>query len=337
MTCLLKMGCQSQRWIFNGANAISIFANIVPIFENTMLEPRDLFLVREIARTGSIRLAADRLGVHQSTVFRRLAALEELLGLSLFDRREEGYLPTAAAEEVIKLALQMEEGLINLGRKLAGQDPRPSGVVRLTTTTTLMQGLLAPMLVKLRKQHPEITLEMRLSDQFLPLDRREADVALRPTNAPDGNLVGRHLADIGVAPYINREQLEGLNLRSPQHNLERLPWITFDDSLSHLPAAHWARRVLPDVTPVMMVNSISAALEATATGLGAAMLPCFLIHPRHDLVQISPPQPENVSQLWLLTHSDLRRVPRIRTVLDFLAGEIAKHRNRLAGGQDLSV
>lgn len=296
-----------------------------------MLEPRDLFLVREIARTGSVRLAAERLQVHQSTVFRRLAALEELLGLKLFERREEGYLPTVAAEETVKLAVQMEDGLINLGRKLAGQDPRPAGVVRLTTTTTLMQGLLAPILVRLRRNHPEITLEMRLSDQFLPLDRREADVALRPTNAPDGNLVGRHLADIGVAPYINRNLLAEMNLRSPERNLQRLPWIIFDDSLSHLPAAHWAQREIPDVIPVMRVNSISAALEAAASGLGAAMLPCFLIRDRHELVKISAPAPENISQLWLLTHSDLRRVPRIRAVMDYLAGEIVGHKNRLAG------
>src|SRR5579864_5811322 len=144
----------------------------------------DLRLVLAIARRGTLSGAARQLGVTHSTVFRRLEAIERNTGARLFDRFRDGYAPTAAGDAMAAVAARIGEDVLELERRLSGQDLRPSGVVRLTTTDTLALAVAMPHLAAFRAAYPEIRLEIAVTNVVADLRRRDADIALRPTPDP---------------------------------------------------------------------------------------------------------------------------------------------------------
>jgi DNA-binding transcriptional LysR family regulator len=285
----------------------------------------DLRFVLAVGRNGSLSGAARALKVNHSTVFRRIAQLEKGLGVRLFDRLPEGYAPTSAGEALIALGGRVEEEVVALERRLAGEDLRPSGVVRVTTTDTLVP-FLTPVCARFRLVQPQVQLELIVGQERLNLSRRDADVALRPTSAPPETLVGRRLSGIAMAIYGADAYLATTVDETP---LIRHDWIGYDDSLSHLTADHWLRQRVAPERIVMRSNNLMAICEAVRAGIGLALLPCYLADDQPMLRRVGDPLPELTTDLWLLVHEDLRRTARIRAFMDHLAGEVAKVRNRL--------
>ncbi len=294
-----------------------------------MLDWNDLRTVLAVSRARGASEAAGALGVHPSTVFRRLNALEASLGARLFDRLPEGYAPTPAGEEICALAERMEADVAALDRRLAGRDLRPSGTVRVTTTDTLV-GLLTPHFAAFRRAHPEIALHVVVANRFFDLTRHDADVAIRPTNDPPDNLVGRRLATIATAIYAAADYLAA---HPDTDDPGRHDWIVPDESLAHLAAARWLRRTLPRAGNGYRVNTLMAALEAAKAGLGLAALPCYLADGAPSLSCVRPPLAELDSALWILTHQDLRHVARVRAFLDAMADGLAREKRLLAGNR----
>jgi DNA-binding transcriptional LysR family regulator len=292
-----------------------------------MLDWNDLRTVLAVSRARGAGEAASALGVHPSTVFRRLNALEASLGVRLFDHLPEGYVPTAAGEEVCAVAERMEADIAVLDRRIAGRDLRPSGTVRVTTTDTLF-GLLTPHFAAFRAAHPEIELHVVVANRFFDLTRHDADVAIRPTNDPPETLVGRRLATIATAIYGSEGYLAS---RPGAADLACHDWIGLDEALAHLAAARWLRRAYPHAAVRYRVNTLMAALEAARAGLGLAALPCYLADGESSLRRVTPPLGELDSALWILTHEDLRHVARVRAFLDAMAGRLAQAKGLLAG------
>lgn len=292
-----------------------------------MLDWNDLRTVLAVARARGASEAARALGVHPSTVFRRLNALEASLGARLFNRLPEGYVATPAGEEACALAERMEADIAVLDRRLAGRDLRPSGTVRVTTTDTLV-GLLTPQFAAFRQAHPEIELHVVVANRFFDLTRHDADVALRPTTDPPEGLVGRRLATIATAIYGARGYLA---THGGTDDLSQHDWIAPDESLAHLGAARWLRRAVPRAGGGCRVNSLMAALEAARAGLGLAALPCYLADGEPSLARVRPPLAELDSALWILTHEDLRHVARVRAFLDAMAEGLAREKRLLDG------
>ncbi len=158
-----------------------------------MLDWNDLRIVQAIARTGNVAGAARELGVHQSTVFRRLNALEKELGVRLFERLPSGYIPTSAGEEFCQTASGVEADIAALSRRISGRDMRPSGTVRVTTADIFLLKLLMPCFAAFQKAYPEIELEAIASMELFNLTKRDADVAIRTSNRPPETLVGRRI------------------------------------------------------------------------------------------------------------------------------------------------
>lgn len=289
----------------------------------------ELRLVLEIGRGGGLSGAARALGVNHATVFRKLNGIEGRLGVRLFERFHTGYAPTPAGEAAIALARQVDDEVRVLERRLAGQDVRPSGTVRITTTDTLLP-LLGPCLAEIRRSHPEITLEILVSNAFLSLSRRDADVALRPTLQPPPELVGRRIANIAFAVYMARAHAPRRRSSSPVAMAD-LAWVAPDDSLAHLESAKWMRAHLPQAQVVGRSDTLVGLLEMARAGLGAAALPCYLGDADRGLRRLGAPEPAMQTQLWLLTHEDLRRVARVRAVLDGLSLALEQRRGQLEG------
>ncbi|MBR0799105.1 LysR family transcriptional regulator [Bradyrhizobium jicamae] len=287
----------------------------------------DLRVVLAVSREGSLSGAARRLGVTHSTVFRRLGAIEQNVGVRLFERFRDGYAPTAAGETAAACAVRLEDEVLTLERKLSGQDLRPSGTVRITTTDTL-GAVLMRHVAAMRVAHPDIQLEIAISNAMANLTRREADIAIRPTPAPSELLVGRRVADIAHAIYGSHAYL----LRRDSKDLAALDWIGLDDALGSTVIARWMHDNVRAPQIACRVDALPALREAAEAGLGVAVLPCYVGDVAAGLRRVTPKTlAEPRSALWLLTHHDLRRTARIRATLDVLAEAFMSERKLFEG------
>jgi DNA-binding transcriptional LysR family regulator len=285
-----------------------------------LLTLEDLHLVHAIGAAGSLTGAARRLALDHSTAFRRLNAIEKRLGARLFERARDGYTPTEAGQVALGTATRLLEDLADLEHRVAGDDVRRSGLVRVTTPDTL-GALLGGIFVELRARQPEIAIELIVANTFLALRKRDAHIAIRPASSAPAALVGRRVATVATAFYAAPSYLD----RGPRTALALQEWIGFEESLSHLRSAKWINANVPQQRIVYRADSLLAISAAARAGMGVAALPCYLGDADPDLQRIGGPCKELAVPLWLLTHPDLKRVARIRTVLDFLAQRIAEH------------
>lgn len=267
-----------------------------------------------VCESGSVSRAAVRLGVNHSTVLRRVQALESALGLALFERGG-AYVLTQGGRDLLSNLAGVGGKIEGSRSQVQGRDDEVRGEVRLTTTDTLAHGMLMPLLREFCTQHPEVTLRIVVNNHFLSLTRREADVAIRGSNRPPENLVGRHVGNIRTAAYASRAYLATVGRHAKPADLD---WIAPDAALAHLEQAKWLAAHVPAERVAMSVDSLVGMLLAVRHGIGAAMLLCPLADVHHDLVQLQPPPAALDTQLWILTHPDLRQVARIRAFSQFM-------------------
>jgi molybdate transport repressor ModE-like protein len=269
----------------------------------------DLRFAAAIAQTGSLSGAARRLGVSHATAFRRIEAFEARLGVKLFERRAGRYVPTVAGEELARTGVQIELEATESLRKVAGRDLRPTGHVRVTTTDSLANGLIAPMAQACREMNPGILLQVIASNEIYSLTKRDADIAIRPTRTPPGYLIGKKAAIVAMAVYGEKNYLR----RRARKNLEEHDWIAADDSLGN--------------------NASLGVGQACAAGCGLAVLPCFIGDQQPGLKRVSPLIEECTIDLWILTHPDLRNTVRVKTMFQGLYEELRRAAPLLAGRQ----
>lgn len=272
-----------------------------------------------VARSGSLAGAGRALGVRHSTVLRRIAQLEQQLGIALFERHPDGYALTAAGRETLTAVLSLEDGFTALERRLSGRDLRLSGVVRVATIA-LLGAWLCESLARFHDLYPGIRTDLTISPAAANLARHEADIAVRITSAAPEAMTGRRIAVLTHGVYIARS--------APEQAADG--WIAYDDHRADLPQARWlAARVPPDRI-VMRTNNTGVMLQAVRAGLGNAVLPCFAAD-----VDPALRRTETIAglgqELWLLTHPDLRHTPRVRAVLDFLAAELTRYKPLIEG------
>ncbi|KAB2896759.1 MAG: LysR family transcriptional regulator [Kofleriaceae bacterium] len=281
----------------------------------TSVDWGDLQTFLVVCDAGSISGAAARLSVNHSTVLRRIAALERAVATRLFDRSSGSYRLTPAGEELAGGLAGMARRIEASSRHVERRDDELSGEVRLTTTDTLAHGLLMPAIDAFCTRHPGVRVQLIINNHFLSLTRREADIAVRGSNSPPETLLGRHPGDIQTAPYASRAYLASVGRR---RKLTELSWIAPDDSLAHLAQARWLLRTIPPAQIVMSIDSLVGMVHAVEHGVGAAMLLCPLADVRKELVRLAEPDPALDTQIWILTHPDLRHDARVRVFSQFL-------------------
>ena len=281
-----------------------------------MINWNDLRVVLAIAREGTLSAAGRILAVDQTTVTRRLAALEEGLNARLFDRRDGRLIPTAAGEEVIARAERAEVELAALERDVAGRDTKPGGLVRLTSVPTLSNRLLAPRAGDLFKTYPDIALDLIAEPATLSVTRREADIALRLARPTEDGMIARRLGAILYAPYA----------RADAAGREDLPWITYEESFAGIPQAKWIAREAGRPLSPLRVNDGEPILQATLAGLGRTLLPVFVGEGESGLGRLS--EPVTSREVWLVVHPHVRRSARIDAVVGWIDGIFAALKKR---------
>lgn len=279
----------------------------------------ELGIVLALARAGTLAAAGQQLGVDGSTVFRAVQRAEKLLGQRLFERSRAGYRPNELGTRLVQHAERIETEL-EAARALTQQGGGVvSGRVRISTTDTLLHGLLLPALAALVAEHPHLQLETHASNELANLTQREADIALRATQRPPPHLVGRVLGPIRVALYASKTVVKG---KRRAFDPSTFPWLAVDDALPEHPSVLWRRRHRPQVTPRILVNSIQSVFEGIVVGAGIGIVPLFMARGRSDLVALSGPLDDAETQLWMLTHPESRHLRRISTVAAHLADAV---------------
>lgn len=279
-----------------------------------------------VAETGSLSAAARRLGQSHSTILRRLDKLEAALDARLFERFQSGYVLTATGEELLALLAPVGENMEEAERRISGRNAALQGTIRVTTTDTLLHGLLLPVLSAFRQAHPGIRLQLTVANSFLNLTRRDADVAIRPTNTPPDNLVGRKLGSVQTAPYASEAYLRRAREEGKRDDdWAAHGWVAPDEALAHLAQARWLREHVPAEQHVASVDSLLGMASAVEAGMGMGMLLGLLADGKPGLVRLAPPDPALDTEVWILTHPDLRRVNRIRSFTDFLYASLSGH------------
>lgn len=286
----------------------------------------DLKYFLMVCNTGSIRSAAKMLGVNHATVSRRINSFEESLGQRLFDRTPQGYVRTAAAEDIYTEASHLEERLNTVQRRVAGKDTTLSGDIRVTLPELLGQKLFVPDIADFCALYPGIEIEIVDSVRPFNLANREADVAFRLCDQPPEYLVGRKLANVHRACYVSRR--ESANIESEEW-LAQQNWIGWTDK-QRRPIGKLAREYHRFESKHKIISA-GIQIEACKSGMGISILPCFVADNDPELMRIPPYTSEHKYDLWVLSHPDLRKNAKIQAFIRFMTERMMQKRPLIEG------
>jgi DNA-binding transcriptional LysR family regulator len=281
----------------------------------------DVRLFLALCRAKTVGEAAGKLGVDASTVSRRLSALEEALSASLFDRGRDGVAATAAAEELMPVAEQIEEMMNRFANAAEGLEREISGLVRITCPPDVAEVVIAPLLAELLSAHPALRVALDAGEPVVDLTRHEADIALRTARPERGDLVMTKLMTfrwvLAAAPQVAKT-LGTLRAWADA------PWIGWGPRYSHIAPARWFDAHVKGTEPVVRSDSLNVQVATVASGVGVALMPEPSIA-AYDLtpVKVAKALQEAASEwpaddFFLVTHRALKDVPRVRVVWDCL-------------------
>jgi DNA-binding transcriptional LysR family regulator len=292
-----------------------------------MIDWDDVRYFLAVARGGSVRAAAERLGVNHTTVLRRTAQLEERLGAQMFERLPSGYRLTNAGEEVLQFAEQMEASSNRLETRVFGRDQGVRGLLRVTLAPPLATHLLMPDFAEFARLHPEIEMEILSIGEPVNLTNREADVAIRVVyerSALPLNLHGLKGPELFGGVYMSRDLLAAAEAGAP----DRVRWIV----ISKHGIPDWAREGEIGTTEVSFrTTDGEAQIAAVRQGLGMTTLPCFVGDADPLLVRVPRTPLHRHGTVWLLTHGETRKTKRVRLFTEFTSRKLASYAALLAG------
>lgn len=270
-----------------------------------------------IARAGRISAAARRLGVEHTTVSRRLAALEAELGVPLFYRTAAGYVLTPQGQNVLSSAEKMEAAAIAVAARAREKSAAIDGRVRVALPPEFASHWLAPKLKAFRALHPQIELEILVGTRQRNLWRGEAELAVQSPRPRQQGLIAVRIARTTLALHAAKSLFAvGKDRISDPQSMRGLSLLTYTSSFDMLQDVRWFQALRMSSGVALTTNSTHALLAAARAGAGVAVLPRFVARQHEDLVAVS----DNVAEhdVWLITHPEFRRDPKVRATADFL-------------------
>lgn len=283
--------------------------------------------VAEVARRGTVRAAAETLGIHHSTISRRIESLEEAIGTRLFDRLPTGYALTRAGETVVAAATSFSDELADAEREILGRDSILTGRIVVTMPEPIAVNIIMPHLSEFCDEYPGLEVEMLATFTPLNMAAREADVAIRISDNPPDTLIGKKLYPIYQAAYASPDYLA-------RHDLVNAPeearWLGWGELHQMFP--EWSYGPLYSRIPVWgNFPELAVQVAGARSGLGLAILPCGVADQDPGLVRIdnSPPMP--IADVWVLTHADLRHTARVKAFMEFAEKILRENKLQFSG------
>ncbi|WP_343081877.1 LysR family transcriptional regulator [Ostreiculturibacter nitratireducens] len=270
----------------------------------------------QVARVGTVSGAAEVLGVHHATVIRHVDALEERLGVKLFQRHARGYTPTEAGRELLTVAQATDDQFSQLAARLSGAGSAMKGELIVTSLPGLSV-LVTPTLARLQAAHPDLTVRYVTDTRLFRLEYGEAHVAIRAGAKPqEPDNVVQPLAEFRVALYASHAYADTHGLPQSEGDLAGHRFIASESEEARAPFYRWLTGRVSSDRIVFRSNDAEARADAVAAGVGLGFLP--VLPPRTDLIEVLPPRAEWASMLWLVTHVDLHRTPKVQAFLTAL-------------------
>lgn len=296
-----------------------------------MFDWNDLKYLLAVARHGSTIAAGKALGTSQSTVHRRLEQLERKLGQALVTRQSSGYRLTEYGMTLLPFAERIEAAVADFSRRAGDAEQDMKGVIRVTCPEPIIARMSKSGLIdRFHERHPNLRVEFITSDRYLDLSKGEVDVAFRSGDTDD-ELIGRKIADSLWAVYASHGYIERHGRPERVEDLPQHLIAGFDETLANHRAATWLTQVAPGARMPVRSNSVLGLVSAVKSGAGLGPLPTALGDAEPDLVRVLGPIPELARSWRLLTHPDIRRVPRIAAFFDYIVEQREALKSILTG------
>ncbi|MDX8347131.1 LysR family transcriptional regulator [Cognatiyoonia sp. IB215446] len=272
----------------------------------------------QVARKGTVSGAAEMLGVHHATVIRHIDALEQRLGVKLFQRHARGYTATEAGQDLLQVAQATDDQFTQLAGRIRGQGEGVSGDL-VITSLDLFSGMLTPIMVAFQNENPEVNIRYRTGDRVFRLEYGEAHVAIRAGSMPEepDNVVqpfmSQRMSLVASEAYIARHGRPGGIEDLPNHK-----FVVFDNEKSRAPFGIWLRERVPEEKFTYRATDNRNMLDAILAGAGLGFVISQELDHHPELVEVVPSDDGWSAPLWLVTHVDLHRTTKVQAFLKFL-------------------
>ena len=277
------------------------------------MEWDDVRIFLAVARAGTLGGAARLLDLSHPTVGRRLRALEQAMGHTLFQRTADGLIPTEEGGAIIALAEQMEESALAMERRLAGQEQSLQGTLRISSADWFGAYVLPPVIADYARTCPGVEIEVLTGTRLFSLAQREADIAFRivPFDAPD--VIQRRLFRLDYGVYVAKDSPDPAYGDGTGFRL-----ITHDISTGRFPDIAWLKESFPNARPVLRSNNRNVQGRMCGEGIGIAVLPQAVGNKMTDLRRLELPSEPPARDIWMGYHRDLKNLQRLRAFIDIL-------------------
>lgn len=270
-----------------------------------------------VARAGTVSRAALELRVTHATVLRRIDQFEQQLGVKLFRRLQSGYQLSDAGHAMLERATRIEVETQALQQEFSDRDNSLAGKLRVCQPESDVINLY-PLYQQFTQAYPGIQLEIQATPKVIDFNQRRTDIAIRIVEKPPESLVGHRVGKIHFAAYCSRDYKKtlGKNIDWAMCN-----WIVWQGG-TEVPAgdAHyrWLNKNLQQARIVMETSSITDMVNACKAGIGIGLITTNVASTHKELVKLDIPAKTYPRSLWLLTHQDIRDLPRVKCFMRFM-------------------
>lgn len=276
----------------------------------------------QVARQGTVSGAAEQLGVHHATVIRHIDALEQRLGVKLFQRHARGYTATEAGQDLLQVAQATDDQFTQLAGRIKGQGEGVSGDL-VVTSLGLASRILTPILVGFQTEQPEVRVRYRTGERVFRLEYGEAHVAIRAGKMPDE-------PDNVVQPFIHQQMalvaskayIERHGMPKDEADLKNHYFVTQDDDTSRAPFTRWLREVVTEDRFTYRATDDRNLQDAVVAGAGIGFVVSQALIARPDLTEVVARRESWSVPLWIVTHVDLHRTTKVQSFLRYLKDRI---------------
>ncbi|WP_026296606.1 LysR family transcriptional regulator [Hirschia maritima] len=285
------------------------------------------------AETGSLTAAGERLGISQSAVSRQIAALEESLKNSLFQRHARGLILTEAGRILHRATAEMASSARTAESALNDTGDTPHGQLHVTAPVAFGSFWLAPRIHKFADLYPRMRIKLSLDDREYDLLTLEAECAIRLWAADKADLIQRKLVTVRTSLYASEEYLEQHGTPERAEDLDRHRIVSFGEEAEQMSAMNWAQRIgrddRPEREPTLQINNVNGMMRAVRAGLGIADLPEYMVSEEFGLRKVLPDQSGPTFDLFFIYPADLKRSRRISIFRDFITSELKADRQQV--------
>lgn len=288
----------------------------------------DLKYFMALAKEKRLQKAAKLIKSNHTTVYRRINQFEEKFDIQLFERTPSGYYLTPAGEELYEKVEGLEERMDTVFNSLSGLETKLKGRILITTTPSIATTFLPKIIKKFQKKWPDLVVDLKVSNQFYNLSKREADIAIRPSSEVPLHLIGRNLGKLNFGIYGSKKYLKANKIKNGfLKSMEDHTFLALDESLERLRSKKWLDSQLKEDGKVYKVDDLTVMAKMCADGVGLGLLPHYFKNVYKELELVFEPNEFVGSDLWILTHKNMSKVPKVKTCTNFLFEEILKEIN----------